>query len=594
MKQNRQSEPAEPLQEPSSPSAQQQPRSPRKTPAAARGQQHKVLYRISDLINSTVNSTTLLRRIVRETVDAFGASGGLIAFPDPEQPHTLRVEVDQRIDARNLRTGTLLPPDHIGVQAFTADAVRHHELTKPRVKTEMAAPLKVDGKPTGVLCIRWRTSRPIIEDDERLLAVIASQAARVIHTARLYSRLSRQTQRLENLFEVAQNLISNDPISTVLNRVTESLLSILDVKQCTVLLVGKGHELQLSASSGGGGNTYAQRREIGTSLVERLSSRGEPVRVLDVKKSDGRRPGKAPRVDRNTSLLAVPIFYQNSLVGILNVYTEQPRNYEQEEMQLLKAYASLCGVAIENARQHEQLLNAAEEVRQADKFSTLKALAGESSRIVRDSLTASRLIIDSLHEQGAFPAGQADQYQLLQNNISTIQNVVSATQEIASIRPSTLEWVDVNRLADGALALYRHRLATREIVVHRRYTADLPRTLADAGELQAIMLQVINNAMENMRHGGLLNISTTLLEKNTNGTVEQPMIRINIRDTGAGIHPDIAEQIMTPFARQPGTRMGAGLFTAQQSIKKIGGRFTVRNAADHGTSISITLPAGPA
>lgn len=562
-----------------------------KSNGAGRSKQNKVLYRISDLINSTLNSNTLLRRIVRETVDAFDAAGGLIAFPDEMEAPRLRVHVDQRVDEKSLRTGTLLPEEHLGVAAFVQGKLVHHELKNPAPKTEMAAPLQVEGRVTGVLCVRWPRARRITENDERLLTAIAAQASRVIHTARLYDRLALQTRQLENLFEVAQNLISNDPLSQVLNRVTESLLSIFNVKQCTVLLVGKGHDLQLSASSGGGGGTYSQRRELGESLVEKLSSKGEPIRVLDVKKPVDRRPGKLPRTERTTSLLAVPIFYQGTLVGILNVYTEKPRNYEPEEMRLLKAYASLCGVAIENARQHERLVTAADEIRQAEKYNTLQALASDGARIVRNALTSSRLVIDGLHEKGAFPAGHSEDYQLLLENIETVDRVVTSTQQIADRRQPRLEWIDVNRLVEDALALCRHRLTTREIVINRRYTSDLPRVLADPGEIQQVVVQVIGNAMAHMRHGGLLNVATTVLDSPQNAD-EPLMVRINVRDTGAGIQQHVAEELMEPFGRESGVSMGIGLFVSSRVVSKYGGRFTVRNAAHYGTSVSITLPAG--
>lgn len=564
---------------------------PRKLAAGVRSRQNKVLYRISDLINSTVNSNTLLRRIVRETVEAFDAAGGLIAFADESEPGRLRVHVDQRLDARNLRTGTLLPEKHLGTAAFTQGKPVHEELNKPAPKTEIAAPLRVEGEVTGALCVRWARHHRVTDNDLRLLTAIAAQASRVIHTARLYDRLALQTRRLENLFEVAQNLISNDPLSQVLNRVTESLLAILNVKQCTVLLVGKGHDLQLSASSGGGGGTYSQRRELGESLVEKLTSRGEPVRVLDVKKSEERRPGKSPKTDRTTSLLAVPIFYQAALVGILNVYTEKPRNYDPEEMRLLKAYASLCGVAIENARHHERLVTASEEIRHAEKYNTLQALTADAARIARNAMTSSRLVIDGLHEKGAFPAGHSEDYELLLDNINSVDRMLTIAQRISERRQPRLEWIDVNRLVDDALALCRHRLTTREIMLNRRYTSDLPRVLADPGELQQVVVQVISNAMEHMKHGGLLNVFTTLIEPPP-GSSDSIMVRINVRDTGAGIPPDVAEDLMEPFNRDINSRLGIGLFVSSRVIRKYGGRFTVRNASDHGTSVSITLPAG--
>jgi len=560
---------------------------PRRT-SSSRSHQLKVLFRISDLINSTVNNATLLRRIVRETVEAFGAVGGLIAFVN-DADGKLLVEVNQGLDTKALKTGATLEPDSLAAAALEKKKVVQAPSKKTASAYEMATPLQAEGSAIGILLVRGHKPKPFSEDDERLLFAIAAQAARIIHTSRLYERLTRQTRRLETLFEIGQILISTDPLPEVLNRVTESLLTIMDVKQCTVLLVGKGHDLQLSASSGGAG-TYAQRREGIDSLVEKLSARGEPVRVLDVKKLEGRRPGKLPKQERLSTLLAVPIFYQQHLVGILNVYTAEPRHFEPEEMRLLKSYASLCGVAIENARRHERLLSAAEEIRLADRASTLNALAGEVAKQVRNPLAASHLILDALHEEGVFPPGRGEDYEVLINTLTQINSIIGRVEKLGSRRTPQLEWLDVNRLVEDVIALCHHRLAARQIMIHRRFTSDLPRVLADRGEIQQIVLHCITNAMESMRHGGILNVATTpVAGPDDSGGI--PMVRINVRDTGTGLESNESDDIFDPFNRENESRIGFGLFVAQKVVQKYGGRLTARNATDHGASVSITLPA---
>ena len=556
-----------------------------------RNKQLRALYRISDLVNSTLNNKTLLRRIVRETVESFDASGGLIAVSTDPETVSLRVEFDQRIDARNIRTGTILPPDHVADEAFRADKLLVRVVTKPAPKTEMAVPLKIDGKPTGVLSVRWRGLHKISTNDRRLLTAVAAQASRVLQTSRLYDRLSRQAERLENLFEIGQSLISNDPLSVVLNRITEELLSIMEIKQCTLLLVGSGHDLQLSASSGGEGGTYAQTRQLGDSLVQKLSSRGEPIRVLDIKPSQDRRPGKAPRVERKSSLLAVPVFYQQVLVGILNVYTETPRNFDPEEMRLLKAYASLCGVAIENARERERLLTVADSIRTADRANTIRTLADEIGRTMRNSLTSSRLLLDLLHEDGAFPAEHAGAYEQLLANIDDINQTIAVSQELGRRRPPNFQWIAINPVVDEVLGLVQHRLVAQQIKVHRRFTAELPRVLADPAEIQAAVLAAVSNAIEAMHHGGLLSVSTSLLDLQTDDGAPGAAVRINVRDTGPGLDKSLADGLLAPFDRDATTRAGVGLFVAVKILQKYGARMTIRNAADHGTSVSITLPA---
>ncbi len=556
---------------------------------ANRNRQLKVLYRIGDLVNSTVNTATLLRRIVRETADAFEGSGALVAFETLPAAGLVKVEALQGISDESLHAEGLLPEGHMATLAVRRKAFVSAENCNASAEAEMAAPLEKEGDPLGVLYVRGQDTKPFSEEDERLLQAIAAQASRIIHTSRNHDRAVRQTERLESLFDVGQNLISTDPLPEVLNRVTQSLLTIVDVKQCTVLLVGKGHDLQLSASSGGAGH-YTQRRDATDSLVEKLSARGEPVRVLDVKKTVGRRPGKMPKKERQTTLLAVPIFYRQRLVGILNIYTADTQHFEPEEMRLFKAYASLCGVAIENARQHERLLAVAEEIRVAERANTLQALAGEISHRVRNPLTASHLLLDALRDEGAFPPGHGADYEVLIESLQKIDHTVSRIQELAARRAPQFEWLDMNRIVDDVVALCQHRLASRQIKIHKRFTADLPRVLADVGEIEQVIYQAITNAMDAMRHGSILNLSTMLVAgPDDKGGI--PMVRINVRDTGSGVGADVTDGLFDPFAREPGSRAGLGLFVAEKLVRKYGGRLTVRNASDHGTSVSLTMPA---
>ncbi len=561
-------------------------------PTARRGshkpRQLKVLHRIADLINSTANSATLLRRIVRETADAYGASRVFIGFEDFTAESHLRIEAAHGSEDTEFSDPSILDVNHIAVLSLRNSDLQR-SFNRQSEEAEIAVSLGGDGELPGVLYVSRKQPIPFSDEDERLLLAIAGQVSRIVATSRKYDRLVRHTERLESLFEIGQGLISTDPLSEVLNRVTQSLLSIVDVKQCTVLLVGKGHDLQLSASSGGSGH-YTQRRETTDSLVEKLSARGEPVRVLEVRKTAGRRPGKMQKQERKTTLLAVPVYYQQRLVGILNIYTSDPRHFEAEEMRLFKAYASLCGVAIENARQHHRLIAAADDVRLAERGVTLQALAEEIAIRVRNPLAASHLVLDALRDEGAFPPGRGADYEILTDSLHRIDQTVARLQELAGRHTPQLEWLDMNTIVEDVLALCQHKLAARQVLIHKRLTSDLPRVLADAGEIQQVVLQSVNNAMDAMWHGGILNVSTSLVAgpEDKGGS---PMVRINVRDTGVGLSPDACDDLFDPFARDTGSRSGLGLFVSEKLVGKYGGRLTVRNAADHGTSVSLTMPA---
>jgi nitrate/nitrite-specific signal transduction histidine kinase len=72
--------------------------------ASARYQRFKVLYRISDLINSTAKTETLLRRIMRETVSVMRADAGSIRLLTPDGTH-LEVMVAHGADEASTQIG---------------------------------------------------------------------------------------------------------------------------------------------------------------------------------------------------------------------------------------------------------------------------------------------------------------------------------------------------------------------------------------------------------------------------------------------------------------------------------------------------------
>ena len=55
------------------------------------------------------------------------------------------------------------------------------------------------------------------------------------------------------------------------------------------------------------------------------------------------------------SIVSVPFSVKGRIIGVLRLYTSQPRNFSQEEIGFFEALAEMGALAIENARMHEQL-----------------------------------------------------------------------------------------------------------------------------------------------------------------------------------------------------------------------------------------------
>jgi signal transduction histidine kinase len=109
----------------------------------------------------------------------------------------------------------------------------------------------------------------------------------------------------------------------------------------------------------------------------------------------------------------------------------------------------------------------------------------------------------------------------------------------------------------------------------------------DRKKILQVLLNLLSNAMKFTEPGGEVDIHTI---------VDEDAVRIEVRDTGAGISPAQLETIFEPFVqvdasltrRAGGT--GLGLAISRQLTRAMGGTVTVRSQLGAGSTFSLTLP----
>lgn len=145
---------------------------------------------------------------------------------------------------------------------------------------------------------------------------------------------------------------------------------------------------------------------------------------------------------------------------------------------------------------------------------------------------------------------------------------------------------DINEVITTTLDLRAHQLRTGSIKVTLQLDPKLPVTVADRGQLQQVILNLIVNAETEMKvaHGkGKLFIKT---EKADN------TIRISFHDNGRGIAKENMERIFDPFftTREVGEGTGLGLSICYGILKEHGGRIWAESELGKGATFIVELP----
>lgn len=151
---------------------------------------------------------------------------------------------------------------------------------------------------------------------------------------------------------------------------------------------------------------------------------------------------------------------------------------------------------------------------------------------------------------------------------------------------SERKYVDINELIENTLALRDYHLKVNNIKVITQMAPDLPETVADPGQMQQVLLNLIVNAETEMKlaHGkGKLAITT---EKSDN------TIKICVKDDGPGIKPEVIDKIFNPFftTREVGQGTGLGLSLCYGIIAEHKGRIYAESKAGKGATFIVELP----
>ena len=167
----------------------------------------------------------------------------------------------------------------------------------------------------------------------------------------------------------------------------------------------------------------------------------------------------------------------------------------------------------------------------------------------------------------------------------------SRKQEIES---KVFSFNDLLRNVDQMLG----RLLSEDIELKTALAPDLGNVLADPGQIEQVVMNLVVNARDAMPNGGKLTIETANVELDTFyardhlDVIPGPYVILSVSDTGVGISAEVRSRIFEPFftTKPAGHGTGLGLSTVYALVKKVRGHVWFYTELDRGTTFKIYLP----
>ncbi|GFO62874.1 ATP-binding protein [Geomonas paludis] len=298
------------------------------------------------------------------------------------------------------------------------------------------------------------------------------------------------------------------------------------------------------------------------------------------------------------SFICCPIACDGEVLGILAVDNKKSqRPLMQSDLSLLTGIAPVIGMSLRNAIHLERERRMSEQIRQSQKMESVGVLAGGIAHDFNNLLTGMMGFV-ALAQMKLKRDDPAQEY--LEQVLSAADRAASLTQGLLAFSRKQVnhpEPVNLNQVVDNLRKLLS-RLVTSKITLHMELWPEKLAVVADSGQIDQVISNLVNNARDAMPDGGTLTICTSLMEMNEEWIDQRGYGRpgsyavISVTDTGTGIDEATKAHVLEPFftTKEVGKGSGLGLAIVYGIVKQHEGYVEIDSTPGVGTTLNVYLP----
>jgi signal transduction histidine kinase len=403
----------------------------------------------------------------------------------------------------------------------------------------------------------------------------------------------KRLQSLETILNVVRMTNASLVLSDLLELVIDQAIRITNAERGFLMLANENRALQFVVGRDRDGNPiHPENFQVSSSVLEDVFATGESI-CIESALTDERfeRRDSVQNLELET-ILCAPLETNEQTIGVIYVDSRHIQAVDREDvLYLFEILAGQAAIAIQNARLYEDLKKTYEQLKQAneqiiksEKMALRGELAAEVSHELKNLIAVILLQLHALHKR--MSNGETEQSNDLVNQIIQSVHKINGFSENLLVRSSTtpkMKAEDLNKLVNDFVAFISVLPKFRSARVVMKADKTLPRVNVDKEQLQQVLLNLANNAVESY--------SEATVRFKTEYDILKNLVCLSVSDNGKGLDPRIKGKILVEKVTTKENGHGYGLNICRKIIENHGGRITVESEPCKGTTFTMRFPA---
>jgi GAF domain-containing protein/anti-sigma regulatory factor (Ser/Thr protein kinase) len=512
-------------------------------------------------------------------------------------------------DAQSHAGYTILARQPVAVDDFTVERRFAVEpiTNEYGITSGLSVPMLSGNEVVGAMLVHTKDRRRFTPDEVTLLGLIANQTAIAIGSALHYEALERKNAHLNALLEAGKAITAKSLGSErrqILDQIVQQAVRCVTSTKGPKRAVGVLHLYDVRNRSLQCESIYSTHQSlephfsVGDTLPLASNEHGRQVGAHSVRTNQPQlRTDIESSADRSEiipgirSEASVPLVDDGLLLGVLTVASDYPRAFDEDDLNTLQGLAELAVIAIQNARQYEEL----SKTKGLVGARTALAWMGMASNVWRHAITNHASVIQA-HVQLIRQRQRAID-EVIPPSIDKGLTEIEALAKQISEKPITpplsseegVSEVAVNAFVTERLSQLKHNPRYSSIPIETDIRLSDSATIrASRDWLRRALDVLIDNAVDELQHIDASNRHLSVATRSTNQDIE-----IVVTDNGRGIPDNIAGQLFGGQVKkaEESKGLGMGLLMAQAIVETYGGRIDIGRRDAGGTSMVLRMPA---